>query len=353
MDGNFMERFSTAVRAVYTRDELAMMVQFRLNVKLDDVSRNGTLELVVFDLIQWAAARPQWANLPIVVAEYKLGKNARVPELDALRAEFEKALAAAAPKPAPAAGLPAELTNHLRAYEAIPQQIADGPARLTLMAQTADRIRATLPLAPADLPDQLHLSESAGERLAAVLALERTPDPRYLRWLAERVGCEHPFVGLSAALALTSAAYVLTRPALSSVKSCADASIDLLANDPNRQPQQTQLAQVSAVVTRRNGLMNHPAQSIPAQNIPFDEVMGALVEAFRQPVDLQSLIMAQLNIAINTMIKMTNRLECIVYYVVSSADVGGWDGSLIKAAATARPESGKLKALAEKYALAG
>lgn len=53
-----------------------------------------------------------------------------------------------------------------------------------------------MPLEKLGLPGQYITSDSAGERLAAVLALQTTPDPRYLRGLSERVWVEARFVGL-------------------------------------------------------------------------------------------------------------------------------------------------------------
>jgi hypothetical protein len=63
-----------------------------------------------------------------------------------------------------------------------------------------------LPLESYNLPGRLHLSDSPGERLAVVVALDQRPDPRYLRWLSERLVVETRFVGFSAALALRAAA---------------------------------------------------------------------------------------------------------------------------------------------------
>ena len=55
------------------------------------------------------------------------------------------------------------------------------------------------PLEEYSLTDFFLLSDSPGERLAAVLALARSPRVEYLHWLSERIAVEAPFVGLRAA----------------------------------------------------------------------------------------------------------------------------------------------------------
>ena len=146
MDGDFEKRLHKAICDSYDVDELAQLVRFHLSQRLDQISKGGRLDVVVFDLIQWASPQPRMAGLPVHTAQFKADKNARVAALEALRAEFE----AAANRPGPAEpvtrpGLPDELMQLLRTYEAIPRMIEDGPARLALMEQTANRIRS-LPL---------------------------------------------------------------------------------------------------------------------------------------------------------------------------------------------------------------
>jgi hypothetical protein len=53
---------------------------------------------------------------------------------------------------------------------------------------------------------ELTASADAGERLAAVSALQLIPDVRYLDWLADRFAAESPFIAYHAAVALLTAA---------------------------------------------------------------------------------------------------------------------------------------------------
>jgi hypothetical protein len=343
MDGDFEKRLHEAICDSFDLDELAQLVRFHLNQRLELISKGGRLDVVVFDLIQWAAPQPRMANLPVLAARFKTDRNARVAALETLRAEFEAAANRPAPaEPVPRRGLPDELVQLLRTYEAIPRLIEDGPARLALMEQTANKLRE-LPLSQMGLPDELHLSESQGERLAAVLALEQEPDERYLRWLAERVACEPPFVGLAATVALTNAAYVLDRARLERARACALAGLGLLTNTPETAKRRTQLQRAVQVADRRTGTISR------SQDILFDEVTSALVEAF-QPADLQSMLKAQLDIAMDKLVRMASRPEGIVYDLLFTADTAGWDHDLVRVAFAAKPGSVKLKDLSAKYA---
>ena len=340
---DFQKRLHQALCEAYDLAELTIMVQYCLNQKIELISKGGRLDVVVFDLIQWAAPQARLADLPVHAAQFKTDKNSRVAVLDALRAEFEAAAGRPdPPAPASTAFLPEALANLLQTYESIPRMFEDGPARLTRMEQTADKVRA-LPLAALGLPDRLHLSPSGGERLAAVLALDQAPDPRYLRWLAERMGCEPPFVGLTAAAALTNAAYALNRGSLPGVRAAALAGLDLLPADSDRAKRQLQRA--VQVADRRAGTMTR------SQAILFDEVVAVLVTEF-QLADIQSLLKAKLDIALDKLVRMTSRLECVMHDLLFTADTAGWDDELVRVALSARPASDKLKELSARYAVA-
>ena len=163
----FEERLHKAMCAGYDIESLEQMVRFRLSEKLAVVApKGGRLDVVVFELIQWADLKCRMAELVRHVAEY----NSTNIELAALRQEFDTR-----PKPTPAtrltpgARLPDDLVKLIQGYERIPTVIADGPTRTAMMEQMVGQIRG-LNLWAIGLPDRLHLSESAGERLAAVLA---------------------------------------------------------------------------------------------------------------------------------------------------------------------------------------
>lgn len=93
-------------------------------------------------------------------------------------------------------------------YNELRRTMRSGSARSSQMSKVASQLRAMAlsiyPLLP-DLTD----SASAGERLAAVSALEELPNPKYLTWLAQRLGVEKPYLGYRASQALLAAARTL------------------------------------------------------------------------------------------------------------------------------------------------
>src|SRR5450432_4448804 len=86
---DFYERLHGAISNSYDAEELSQMVQFRMNQRLDQIVAAGNLFAVVASLIAWAP-KPGLNDLPIHAAEFKVARNARVPSLDSIRAEFEK-----------------------------------------------------------------------------------------------------------------------------------------------------------------------------------------------------------------------------------------------------------------------
>ena len=165
------------------------------------------------------------------VARRALAERVRRDDLHELRQVLETALpqeaiapqggaVPALPPPAnTAAPLPPELGDVLTLYE---QQPA---AKDTLAGQMRDLLREVR-YRELDLPNRLHLSELEARRLAAILAailaLESEPDPKYLRWLSERVTVESPVVGFLAAKALIVAARRLGRDLLPQVRAEAE-----------------------------------------------------------------------------------------------------------------------------------
>jgi hypothetical protein len=106
------------------------------------------------------------------------------------------------------------------------------------------------------LPEMM-ASPVAGERLAAVSALQVIPDVRYVGWLAERLAEKRPFIGYHAMVALLSAARELS-----------DRDFD----------------QVALALTRAKHLASHlPANSDRARTLGF-----ALEELTRRRVTHQA-----------------------------------------------------------------
>jgi hypothetical protein len=103
-----------------------------------------------------------------------------------------------------------------REYERLRDTMRAGDERTRRMEVVASRMRS-LALSLVPLMDELVVSRSPGDRLAAVTTLQAIPDDRFLHWLAERVAAEKPFTGYHAALALLSAARTLDPSALPAV----------------------------------------------------------------------------------------------------------------------------------------
>jgi hypothetical protein len=73
-------------------------------------------------------------------------------------------------------------------------------------------------------------SDRPGDRLAAVVIIQMSPDPKFLPWLAERFRTERPFVFYHAALALQNMADQCWMEAREQIKSTAQQALDTLKN---------------------------------------------------------------------------------------------------------------------------
>jgi hypothetical protein len=226
----FAERIHTGIRDAYDSKALDKMVFLHLNERLDHIAGDSLdFDTTVFRLVLWADQRGRLLDLARAGASERPTRT----ELEELLKEMESALAAPKPRRAARAAadgepLPDELTSLLRAYERIRKVMMRGPERRTMSVEMADSIRS-LPVEQLSLPSRLHLSDLAGDRLAAVITLHKSPDPAYLRWLSERVWVEPRFVGLMAAQALQEAARRLplahldrVQVALDTTKKCLD-----------------------------------------------------------------------------------------------------------------------------------
>jgi hypothetical protein len=104
-----------------------------------------------------------------------------------------------------------QITKLAKAYEALRLSMSSGDERTQSMERVAAQMKS-LALAAQPFLNDLKSSESSGDRLAAVTALEIKPQEGFLDWLVERIDVERPFVGYHAALALLSAARAFTPP---------------------------------------------------------------------------------------------------------------------------------------------
>ncbi|MEO6320429.1 MAG: hypothetical protein ABIR56_07155 [Polaromonas sp.] len=100
---------------------------------------------------------------------------------------------------------PEELLAPLRAlaaeYEEVRRNMPFSPERTRKMSELASGMKR-LALVTAPFLPQLTQSPSPGERLAAVIILQMTFEPRYIEWLANRLVEEPAFTGYQAASAL-------------------------------------------------------------------------------------------------------------------------------------------------------
>lgn len=108
-------------------------------------------------------------------------------EASTLVKDIEKEIAIYNAKPQP-------FTSYLKFFVSSPTRLA--PDLRERLRQPAYRGHT--------IPADMHLEETEGSRLAAVLALEAQPDVKYLRWLSERVTVESAFVAYMAARALAA-----------------------------------------------------------------------------------------------------------------------------------------------------
>jgi hypothetical protein len=92
-----------------------------------------------------------------------------------------------------------------RRYERERASRAFGPERTAIMEEITSEIRH-LALIAYPMIDELAVSESPGERLAAIAFLQIKPNAKWLGWLADRFATETSFVRFQAALALRNAA---------------------------------------------------------------------------------------------------------------------------------------------------
>lgn len=123
-------------------------------------------------------------------------------------------------------------------YEGLRRTLPSGDDRTRKMAGVHARMRAMAQDAYPLLPE-LTGSTSAGERLAAIATLQEIPNKEYLRWLADRVGPEKPFVVYQATRALLSAAQLLGPSSPDEVALAVEAAQEAMGRLAYQDPSQT------------------------------------------------------------------------------------------------------------------
>jgi hypothetical protein len=205
----FAERIHRLIQDAYDRNDLAKVLLFRLNEQLDGiVPGQADFDAVVFHVVLWADQHGRLVEFVRAAASGRPGRRDLADLVQEIEAALKSQVAAFTPNPSHTPMdemLPDELVAIIGAYERIRLVMKKSKKRTALMIDMVAKMKA-LPLESYNLPDRLHLSDSPGERLAVIVALDQRPDPRYLRWLSERLVVETRFVGFSAVLALRAAA---------------------------------------------------------------------------------------------------------------------------------------------------
>jgi hypothetical protein len=217
------------IHAGFSEEELRMMLWEALNrFDYQKYQKGENYQLRLFNILMWIESNLS-PDMVILVAREALKRRGQQPSL----ADQKRALVAELPAgagggdlrkslPEPdGRALPTDLTRLLMMLE-----VETGSAPVV-----ARELRAILQPEHSlhfELNAQLHLSHLEGDRLGAVLWLERWPRAEYVWWLAERVTVESPAVGFLAAQALIAAALRLDRADLPRVRAAAFRSSDRL-----------------------------------------------------------------------------------------------------------------------------
>ena len=215
----FAERLHRLIRQAFDQASLEILLWFRFQQRLDQITPAGApFDTVVFRLVLWADQQSRLLDLARAVVAERPGR----PEAAQLLADMEAATSSASPQLEGLQSTGSEdvlesLGALARAYERIRRVMPPGAQRTIVMDEMVVRMGA-LPTAHLRLPDRFHLSPSTGDRLAAVVALRRQPDERYLRWLSERLAVEAPFIGYHAAVALRESGRALADGCLNAVE---------------------------------------------------------------------------------------------------------------------------------------
>ncbi len=299
----------------------------------------------VFSTLYWVQRREEAAGV-LRLARLVAAKRERHDDLKQLVRDLEALVVpggpggAASPVAKPAADgggaaeptLPEEILTPLGLFE----------EKLTSLRQLARDLRS-LPLEKYDLPARFHLSDSAGKRLAAVLALEKRPQVEYLRWLSERVTVEKPYAGYAAVQALTSTARRLDREHLPRLKAAVrdaaerlDGLTDLgeaLDGADTRSDKTVNVAarkRLILVVEEVQEMREGGALGLPPTT--FEQFLAALVDSFDRET-LDRLCRKHLEMPLKRLTNLEDPFEHIVISVVVTAHQrDGWDRELIQGA---------------------
>lgn len=161
-----------------------------------------------------------------------------VQEVDAARRVQE--LVAQAPGPSVRENLLASIKERMLAfaqeYDATRAQMSAGADRTRALNAIAAKMR-TLALAAAPfLGEFSREAQSPGKRLAAICILQLTPEIGYLRWLAERMSVEQPFVFFNAGVALLALARTYGQTRREELRAAIEGALRTVNSYTNGQP---------------------------------------------------------------------------------------------------------------------
>jgi hypothetical protein len=267
-------------------------------------------------------------------------------------------VAVVCPLPPPPAQLPPELVRALELYDTVSLHAAE--------VRSLFRVKVPPLFEP---PFRFHLSARERERLTAILALERAPDPAYLWWLAERVTIETPPVGLMAAKALTAAALRLARAELRRLRSAVNAAIDRLnevmeslppaeeQGDGGEPPADEAATPIDPTVFKQE--LNAAIHLSDMRTVSrrhylspddLEQFLRELVTAFPRPALEQ--VCQGMDFPLKRFARPEDPIEHCVVYLAIRARAMLWERDLIKAVALAQPANAFFQAIQQRYTAA-
>jgi hypothetical protein len=277
-------------------------------------------------------------------------------DIKQLRDALEAALPPGDVAPPPVAGaVPPAVPPELVTVFLLHEQQSGASLSNNLVEDIRDILRSAA-LDVFDLPDQFHLSELARDRLAAVLALERWPDPRYLRWLSERVTVEKPLIGYVATQALVAAALLLPRKELEHLRTAvveAQVRLGEMIETEEKPDPETDIPSRQRVLQDTATLLEMRARPGRSALTPdhLDRFLDGLVREFDFK-QFDVLFYGEFGSSLSILAKDTDPVEYAVLAVILWVRKKKWESRLVRAAFKARDKNPTFIELQGKYAIA-
>lgn len=245
----FTERLHRTLLEAFDINSLSQVLRHRLGERLDVIApTQNDFDTVVFRLILWADQHGRLVELTKAAAADRPHRNDLINLADEVTGEpLDTTLSGGAITDRAFINL----TAFARGYERLLRVMPESDQRTVLLEELVTKIRA-IPLVELGLPARFHLSDSAGERLAAIVSLRQQPDTQYLWWLAERLGVEYAFAGYHAAVALAEAARMLPLETLDRVADAVEVAYGWVADVPGRSGRRDMLLEAKSVLARRH-----------------------------------------------------------------------------------------------------